>query len=349
MLSRRRDDRGAVAIISSLVSLVLLVIAAFVVDIGGTWARRGELQKQADEAALYAARWLPARTADEQREVAKQVAFYFCDNPVMGQDELTTFPTCATPDDPAVATWTDQLIAEGRISFPSPTQVKVTTPPAQVDFHFGQAVGATGTVQEKTATAKINSPGDIAPIGLSMNCMLSVANNMPALDQTLTGILPLNYMSTGPIKPKTIVTDWPNTWTEDSGITVAYQTGSPTSTYKGMPATILLQGSGWGLPGEKQIQVLFALDKGDDRKLYSAPAVPLSALGNTVAAVPDQVLNTVGVWEVKVAVRPLPIPLTNPDPAWKIAKTPVEFTVNVPAAISDLLGCGRAQIGRAHV
>ena len=58
-----RDDAGAIALISALVSLVLLVVAAFVVDIGNTWFRRGELQKQADEAALYAAEWLPAASA----------------------------------------------------------------------------------------------------------------------------------------------------------------------------------------------------------------------------------------------------------------------------------------------
>ena len=75
-----------------------------------------------------------------------------------------------------------------------------------------------------------------------MNCMLSVANNMPGLDQTLTGVLPLNYMSTGPIKPEQVQTNWPSSQPVDNGMTVAYQTTSPTSTYKGVPATISLQG-----------------------------------------------------------------------------------------------------------
>jgi hypothetical protein len=339
---RSRGDAGAVALISALVSIVLLVVAAFVVDIGNTWFRRGELQKQADGAALYAAEWLPAASPAAQKQVARQAAWHLCQHPVHGQEEFTTFPSCTTPSDPGLDSWTDQLIAAGQISFPSPTQIKVTTPPAQVDFEFGEAAGASGTVQQKSAVAKIGSPGDIEPIGLSMNCMLSVANNMPGLDQTLAGVLPLNYMSTGPIRPEQIQTDWPSSPAEDSGITVAYQATSPTSTYKGIAATISLQGSGWGTLLDKQVQVWFAQGKQDARKLFSTPIATLSVLGRTTVAVPPEVVSTVGVWQVKVAVRNPPVPITNPDPAWKISRGSVEFTVNVPPSVSDLLGCGRA-------
>ena len=41
---RSRDDRGAVAVLTGLVSVVLLIVAGFAVDIGNTWARRGQLQ-----------------------------------------------------------------------------------------------------------------------------------------------------------------------------------------------------------------------------------------------------------------------------------------------------------------
>lgn len=340
---RRRGEAGAVALISGIVSIVLLVIAAFVVDIGNTWFRRGELQSQADEAALYAAEWLPARTADEQKEVARQAAWHLCDHPVAGQEKLTTFPSCTSPSDPGVATWADQLMASGQITFPSTTQIKVVTPPAQVDFQFGEAAGASGTVQQKAATAKIGSPGDIEPIGLSLNCMLSVANNMPALGDTLTGVLPLNYMSVGPIKPKEVTTDWPSDPPTDNDVTVDYQPLSPTSTYKGIPASVSLTGAGWGASLlDKEVRVWFAQGKDAARKLHPAAVSPLTALGMTTVAVPAEVYGTVGVWKVRVAVRSAPIPLVNPDPAWKMSKNEVEFTVNVPATISDLLGCGRA-------
>ena len=51
---RDRDDRGAIAVLTALVSVVLLVMAGFAVDIGNTWARRGQLQVQADRATFVA-------------------------------------------------------------------------------------------------------------------------------------------------------------------------------------------------------------------------------------------------------------------------------------------------------
>ena len=39
--SGAREERGAVAILSALITLTLLVISAFVVDLGTTWLRRG--------------------------------------------------------------------------------------------------------------------------------------------------------------------------------------------------------------------------------------------------------------------------------------------------------------------
>ena len=67
---RRRDERGAIAVLSAVVAVVLLIISAFVVDIGSTWARRGQLQVQADKAALLAAPSLPAVDAESRKSVA---------------------------------------------------------------------------------------------------------------------------------------------------------------------------------------------------------------------------------------------------------------------------------------
>jgi hypothetical protein len=179
----RSDESGAIALIAALVSIVLMVVCAFVVDIGGTWARRGQLQVQADRAAVFAADYLPVADASDQKAVAAQVAYYIACHTVEGQRELTSaIPSCTSstgPSDPAIKTYGDALLTAGQVSFPSATRIKVVTPPARVDFSFGQAAGADGTTQQKTAIAKVGSPGDIVPIGLSMNCMLSVANNPP--------------------------------------------------------------------------------------------------------------------------------------------------------------------------
>jgi hypothetical protein len=340
----RTGESGAIALISAVVSIVLMVVCAFVVDIGGTWARRGQLQVQADQAALYAAEFLPAAGTAARREVAAQAAYYIACHTVLGQRELTpSIPGCSAgtrPSDPAIQTYGDALLAAGQVTFPSASRVKITTPPAKVEFSFGQAVGAKSSTQQKMAIAKVGSPGDVAPIGLSMNCMLSVADNLPALGDSLTGVLPLNYMSVGPIGPERIDTSWPTSPAKDSHVTVAFQSTSPTSTYQGMGATIALQGNGWGTLPDSQVQVWFALGKDANQILASAPPAVVAA-GTTSAAVPSQVYNKAGVWKAKVAVRPAPT-TTDPDPVWRMSNNDIDFTVNVPSATADLLGCGRA-------
>jgi Flp pilus assembly protein TadG len=108
-LRRQRDERGAVALISGLLAVTLLVIAAFVVDIGSTWTHRGRLQLQADQAALFAAQTLPAASDASRLEVAKSVAYYYCTHPVGGQETLTpSIPDCPSgtgTDSPQVVTF----------------------------------------------------------------------------------------------------------------------------------------------------------------------------------------------------------------------------------------------------
>lgn len=335
-----RRESGAVAIISALVSVVLLVVAAFVVDIGGTWARRGQLQVQADEAALYAAAWLPARTDAERNEVAERAAWYLCDNLVLGQDKLSAVPqSCSSPSDPDVQTWAQKLLADGAIDFPSPTEVKVVTPPAQVDFHFGQVAGPTGTVQQKMAIAKVSSPGDIVPVGLSLNCMLTAANSLPlGVGDTLTGVVPLNYMSTGPLRTASPVTTWPAGNTTSPDVTIAAFVPPDDSTAVGTTGGVFtVTGSGWGrtaLDLNPDVDVYFRLGNTEYRADTTAVNI-LNGVGSATFTLPDGVANQAGTWKVKVAV----------DSALWGGRTwselDVDFNVTSPAATADLLGCGR--------
>ncbi|HEX6151112.1 pilus assembly protein TadG-related protein, partial [Nocardioides sp.] len=52
MSARRRDERGAVALMTALVATILVVFAAMAVDLGNMVARRTWTQTQADHAAL---------------------------------------------------------------------------------------------------------------------------------------------------------------------------------------------------------------------------------------------------------------------------------------------------------
>ncbi|WP_300576982.1 pilus assembly protein TadG-related protein, partial [uncultured Nocardioides sp.] len=131
-----RDDRGAVALLTALVSVVLLVVAGLAVDIGNTWARRGQLQVQADRAATYAAQFLPADDDAARLELAKGVAFYLACHPVLGQRQLDpTIPACpADPSSPTLDTYAQELLDEDMVTFPVRNQVKVVTPWARVDY-----------------------------------------------------------------------------------------------------------------------------------------------------------------------------------------------------------------------
>jgi Flp pilus assembly protein TadG len=55
-LSREKDERGAVALMVAMLSVVLMVVGAFVIDLGMAYVSKRELQNASDSAALAAAR-----------------------------------------------------------------------------------------------------------------------------------------------------------------------------------------------------------------------------------------------------------------------------------------------------
>lgn len=344
-LEGRHSQRGAVALISGLVSVVLLVVAAFVVDIGNTWARRGQLQLQADKAAIFAAESLPATSEGSRFAVARKAAWYICRNTVLGQRQLSTIPTCAgssSAPDPALDAFAQWMLDEGMVTFPASNQVQVTTPPARVDFAFGQVAGATGTTQQKSATARVMSPGNIEPFGLSLNCLLTVANNLPAsLGTTTSNLLPLNYFAPGPLTKDTNQAKWKNNLSTSTAIkTGSITPAQVTQGQIGLP-TFTVSGSGW--TPLSTVKVSFILGDTNDLDLtkWKTVDVPmlatnLTSLGTTATAtgvLPSQVVNNAGTWRAKVAVLQ--------SGQWVYSKTDVVLTVTLNQPLADSLGCGR--------
>ena len=335
----RADESGAIALIAALVSLVLMVVSAFVIDIGSTWARRGQLQNQADQAALYAAEYLPAGDLAGQQAVAAQAGYYIACHLVPGQRQLTpSIPTCTSTtraSDAAIKAYGAQLVSSGLVSFPTVTQVKVVTPPARVDYSFGRAIGSDGSTQQKSAIAEVGSPGDVVPIGLSMNCMLSVAHNLPAVGNTLSGVLPLNYMSVGPLGASSPSTSWPNGDPTDPHVKISAITPGSTLLNAGGPFTVT--GQGWG----KTVTDLLPLVKVYFRLgslVYTADAVGVNVLngvGTATFQLPQEVAQKAGTWQVKLAVN------SAQWHGWTYSQQAIDFQVSIPAATADLLGCGR--------
>src|SRR4051794_37000907 len=87
---RTKRENGAVAIMVALLSLVLFGGAAMAVDLGNAWARKREVQKQADVSALGAG-WMLPMTVAKKSSIAAKVAEYLNDddNRATGQATVT--------------------------------------------------------------------------------------------------------------------------------------------------------------------------------------------------------------------------------------------------------------------
>jgi hypothetical protein len=345
--STSRDERGAVAIMSGVVAMALLMVGALVIDLGMTWATRGRLQLQADKAALLAAKTaLPVTDSASRLKAARYVAWYIACNPVPGQSELDPgIPTCPSgtgPSSSSIATYAQQLLTAGAVSFPKSTEIRVEAPDARVDYTFGKAAGVDGSTQSKIAIATVASPGQLVPAGLSVPCLLSTGGNVPNGGDTLTRILPINYITPGPLTGTPTTTTWPASYdTAPSNAPVLSQVvTTPSPVVAGStPASFTLTGSNWGsLSLLSSVQVYF--HKGPDTG-SPVPAVSLNlpvvdaltGTGTVTGVLPDQVMQNAGTWEVKISVQDA---LGNR--LWSNALT---LDVTPPATMSEAVGCGR--------
>lgn len=341
----RRDDTGAIALLTALVSVVLLVVAGLAVDIGNTWARRGQLQVQADRAATYAAQFLPADDDASRLELAKGVAFYLACHPVLGQRQLDpTIPACpAGPSSSTLDAYAQELLDEDMVTFPVRNQVKVVTPWARVDYGFGQAVGAEGSTQRKTATAKVTSPGMLSPMALSLDCLLNVGTNV------LGGAgVPFGYISTthqGGGTPS-ITTTWPSgiSTVKDPNLN-GIAPGRITQQLLGTLPSVQVSGSKWPtLTGNQRYRVVFrqgsgltALTQEVGGSLVLDGGNNPRRVGHIPVVVPALVAATTGTWQVKVVVENL------------VASIPVSRTYSSDTSTFDVDGlvtptnvsCGR--------
>ncbi|HEX2894823.1 MAG TPA: TadE/TadG family type IV pilus assembly protein [Marmoricola sp.] len=340
----RRDEHGVIAVVTAIAATVMLVAGALAIDLGNTWARRGNLQGQADQAALFAAHYLPADDAPSRKKVAKAAAYYIVCHPVPGQREIdSSIPsTCpSSADDSSLDTYADQLLSSGNVTFPtidngSGTYVQVTTPPARIDFGFGVMAGKKSSTQVKTATAHVGSPGSVSPMSLSLNCLLSAAINLPGgLGSSLSGILPLNYIAPGPITVDNVVTKWPSGMSKTSTIGIASLTpGSATQNIDPGPGVM----TGAGLTLLQPMRLVFALGDQSGASVGSLPYSDITGV-NLVAltgafTVPAAVYDKVGTWQVKLAVQQL-------DGSWQYSQQDYAYPVNIPSVTADLLGCAR--------
>ncbi len=335
---RARDERGVVAVIAGIVAVVLMLVSAFVIDLGSTWARRGDLQVQADKAALLAARSLPATDGPAELKAARYVAYYFACHTLPGQRQLhPEIPECPAgtgPGSTSILTYAQQLLDNGSVTFPKGTQIKVLTPQARIDYGFGKLAGLDGSTQRKMAIAQVSSPGSVVPMGLSVPCLLSAVGNVPATGNTVTGILPINYVTAGSLTPSsTAATVWPSAYDTTAGGPTLSSIGTVPNPVVSGPtaATFTVTGSNWGIV-PTSVQVAF--HKGPDTGT-PALAASLNVLGTSATGqLPDTVMQNPGTWEVKVGVEQT----LGGAREWS---NPVQLNVTAAGGTADLVGCGR--------
>lgn len=126
-------------------------------------------------------------------------------------------------------------------------------PPAKIDYGFAGGAGEEGSVQQKTATAEVTSPGALMPIGLSLNCLLAAAHNTAPVGDVLSGVVPLDYIAPDALTGSststtgdtdTTTTTWPSAYvTAGSNLTV--NTPSPSNVTAATSPSMTLTGSNW--------------------------------------------------------------------------------------------------------
>ena len=342
----RSREGGAVALLSALVVMVLMVVAAFVVDIGFTWLRRAELQQQADKAALFAAEALPATDDASRLVVAKRAAYQIaCDKQVsrLQRDLDPSIPACPDPlssSSPTLDAYAQSLLDTGKVTFPSSTQVQVITPDARVDYVWAGATGVSGVTQSKSATAQVASPGGLLPIGLSLQCLAGVINQAglgAGVDKLLplSYVVPGNYASSGSLpsqtEPALLPWDAAYTGANASALVTVSNPVATTSTLTlsvNSPSLLALD-----LTGKNQV----VFTRGGTTV---GPVVPssLDILGKKLTVtIPDEVKNTPGTWYVKVKLFTTALLVFGGTPKWSEAAASFDVYPAQSSVVGSLL------------
>ena len=180
MSSRRRDERGAVAIIAAISALTLFGIAAMAVDLGNAFARERNVQASADFAALAGGRNLPGpatnTSANASDPSVQAVADY------LNRNRPRNDGTSACTWDSGSNTWlgsscvTPQKLVDGdytngEVVFSNGGDyMTVYSPQARVDFGLANAIGFSHVNVSKSAEVGLFSPGGSLPFYTSITC-----------------------------------------------------------------------------------------------------------------------------------------------------------------------------------
>jgi Flp pilus assembly protein TadG len=179
---RKRDDKGAVAAFLAITTaFVLLASGAIAVDLGNAWARKRDVQRQVDVAALAAAHLLPVTTSIDRTAIAQAVldSMKLQQNTVGGQ-QLNSVTA-------------SQLVSSGLVTFQHKvagswvscsagtlcTQMTVNAPNSKVNFGLAGALGKNSVDVSKQAIVRVSTQlpitKNVMPFWLPNGCSFGPA------------------------------------------------------------------------------------------------------------------------------------------------------------------------------
>jgi hypothetical protein len=190
---RRRDESGAVLIMSVISLVVLLGLAALVVDIGGGYSQRRKMQNSADSAAVGAAQNLAA--ADTAGAASQAAAIGSSNLPKL----TPNWNDCAGDTLPTSPLRFTAYPGQNCISFSNDFErIRVRVPRQTFPTLFGKILGFSNTHTSTVAIAALHGVGNgggLEPFAVGGNfgagdyCLDSggLGNSTPPCDGPLTG------------------------------------------------------------------------------------------------------------------------------------------------------------------
>ncbi len=295
MTGRRRDERGSVAILVSLMAVMLMGVAALSVDLGNGVTRKRDVQRQADFAALSAGGSMTGITpVGGTPSAAILNAIVASLNANQPQDDNASKAAClATVPKSCVtaAMLTDANLTNGDARYTA-TGLQVTAPWARVNWGLAAALGHSNVDVEAKATVNVYSPGmRVMPAFAVQGCDYGL--------QTLTDP-PSGHAI--PVTPNLAYPADTNI-TQLTGVTTS--TGSIDVTVGAVGVTVTLTGKKWS----KTTKIGF-FKNGDTNPanvvqvttflpVHPPAGYTNNPSSNVTLTIPSAVANTTGIWYLR--------------------------------------------------
>lgn len=287
--ARPRDERGAMAIMFTLLVVMLLTVAALGTDLGNAWARKTDTQNQADFAAFDVAIKYPAEVTNAPLGplgpgvLCTEINERLEANLPQDDDDPVTINVCDAANS-TVDGHAEMIVTAG-----GQKALRVITPTARVNFGFANVFGTSGRDVRSDAAVGIFTAGPrILPMFAVAGCdwgrqtLTSPANaeeNVPDLEFPL---------QSGPARPNA-----PTVYDAGNNVVTTLNPGSPD------PYVLVMDASQW----QKTWKIGFFREGGDPRR-YEVEGTDIRSAANTTLPAGPPLVSLTGSTAVNIVIPP---------------------------------------------